>query len=120
MLSHALKGCRCKVLGHGLGLCSIRSLLCTNGGLQGMGWRDSLGLLESACRAGWSFKRSGLDVRREGNVAIYGVPYSEHSSFAELRACVKSLRPRKVIPTVNASTPAAARALVDRQASASS
>jgi hypothetical protein len=66
--------------------------------------------------AGWSFKKSGLDVRIEGNVTVYGIPYSEHSSFEELRACVKALRPRRLIPTVNASTPAAARALVDRRA----
>ncbi|KAK9918001.1 hypothetical protein WJX75_000449 [Coccomyxa subellipsoidea] len=63
---------------------------------------------------GWSFQKSGLSCRREGDVAIYGVPYSEHSSFAELRDCVKTLRPRRIVPTVNASTPAASRALVDR------
>jgi hypothetical protein len=53
-------------------------------------------------------------VRRAGNVTIYGVPYSEHSSFAELRECVKTLRPVKIVPTVNASNPAALRRLVDR------
>ena len=68
------------------------------------------------CGAGWSFQKSGLSCRREGDVAIYGIPYSEHSSFAELRDCVKTLRPRRIIPTVNASTPAAARSLVDRLA----
>lgn len=47
-------------------------------------------------------------------MAIYGIPYSEHSSFAELRDCVKTLRPRHIVPTVNASTPAASRSLVDR------
>jgi hypothetical protein len=70
----------------------------------------------SCCAAGWSFQKSGLSCRREGDVAIYGVPYSEHSSFAELRDCVKTLRPRRIVPTVNASTPAASRALVDRWA----
>jgi DNA cross-link repair 1A protein len=30
------------------------------------------------------------------------VPYSEHSSFSELRDCVTSLRPKRVIPTVGA------------------
>ncbi|CAL8471261.1 g10803 [Coccomyxa elongata] len=63
---------------------------------------------------GWSFQKSGLSCRREGDVAIYGIPYSEHSSFAELRDCIKTLRPRRIVPTVNASTPAAARLLVDR------
>ena len=70
--------------------------------------------IASACGAGWSFRKNGLDVRYHDRVTIYGIPYSEHSSFAELRECVKALRPLKVIPTVNASNPAAARRLVDR------
>ena len=36
-----------------------------------------------------------------GGVTLYGVPYSEHSSFAELRDCVAWLGARKVVPTVN-------------------
>jgi hypothetical protein len=37
-------------------------------------------------RAGWTWRASGkLDVRVEGCVTLVGVPYSEHSSFQELR-----------------------------------
>ena len=66
--------------------------------------------------AGWSFQKRGVNVRKEGNVSIYGIPYSEHSSYDELRDCVRTLRPRRLIPTVNAANAASAKALVDRYA----
>ncbi len=67
-----------------------------------------------ASAPGWSYQKKGLQTRREGNVIIYGIPYSEHSSFAELRDCVKRLRPKRIIPTVNCPDAASARAIVDR------
>ena len=34
-------------------------------------------------------------------MTLVEVPYSEHSSFAELRACVHALRPKRIVATVN-------------------
>jgi DNA cross-link repair 1A protein len=45
---------------------------------------------------------------------VVGVPYSEHSSWPELRACVAALRPKRLIPTVNAGSKAQSGALVER------
>ena len=52
---------------------------------------------------------------RKGAV-VYGVPYSEHSSFPELVACVRELAPAgsptRIIPTVNARSAEAAATMV--------
>ena len=55
---------------------------------------------------GWTFapttKRKGLiTTRNSGIMTIHGIPYSEHSSFSELVDCVRCLKPKKIIPTVN-------------------
>ena len=39
-----------------------------------------------------------------GTTRVYGVSYSEHSSYSELHALVGALRPGKVVPTVNAAS----------------
>ncbi|KAL5700533.1 snm1-like protein [Ranunculus cassubicifolius] len=56
---------------------------------------------------GWTYSETAgnqLDLIRpncKGNITIYGVPYSEHSSFLEMREFVQFLKPDKIIPTVN-------------------
>ena len=40
--------------------------------------------------------------RKSGVVSIYGIPYSEHSSFSELVDCLMCLQPQNIIPTVSA------------------
>ncbi|XP_051925343.1 DNA cross-link repair 1A protein isoform X2 [Hippocampus zosterae] len=65
---------------------------------------------------GWTFSQqmaSLEDIRPvvSGNVSIYGIPYSEHSSFAELKRFVQWLRPHRIVPTVNNGSWAARKAM---------
>ena len=56
---------------------------------------------------GWTHKanRTLVDVQpqlsKSGSFATLGVPYSEHSSFAELQRFVRWLKPQSVLPHVN-------------------
>ena len=63
---------------------------------------------------GWAYRRAGPLVT--SRVSAHGVivasaPYSEHSNYSEIRECVKSLKPRRVIPTVGG----AGDALVEKE-----
>jgi len=53
---------------------------------------------------GWAFGRAagraGGARTKRGSLVRYDVPYSEHSSFAELRAAVDYLRPAAICPSV--------------------
>lgn len=56
--------------------------------------------------SGWEYKRNKHMVPEvEGNIAIYPVPYSEHSSYTDLERFIRWLRPRRIIPTVNMGDP---------------
>lgn len=56
--------------------------------------------------SGWEYRRNKHMVPEvEGNIAIYPVPYSEHSSYTDLERFIVWLRPRRIIPTVNMSDP---------------
>ncbi|XP_054975008.1 DNA cross-link repair 1A protein [Sorex araneus] len=58
---------------------------------------------------GWTHSNkltSMADVtpQTKGNISIYGIPYSEHSSYTEMKRFVQWLKPKKIIPTVNVGT----------------
>lgn len=67
---------------------------------------------------GWEMSRKSktfdiVNTVSRGNITIYGVPYSEHSSFTELRRFVQFLRPIEIIPTVNAADPTKRNAMTE-------
>jgi len=53
---------------------------------------------------GWTFEgktsTNPYTKRSEGNIQIWGLPYSEHSSFTELKSFVQNVKPKNVISTV--------------------
>ncbi|KAM6541940.1 hypothetical protein CsatB_006387 [Cannabis sativa] len=66
---------------------------------------------------GWSFgkgkKNSPGRKWQQGTIIRYEVPYSEHSSFSELREFVKIVSPVNIIPSVNNEGPDSANAMVN-------
>jgi len=64
---------------------------------------------------GWTFEKAAKTARatkrtQRGSLIQYALPYSEHSSFTELRAFMRWLKPRAILPHVgNDRGPKAAR-----------
>ena len=50
--------------------------------------------------------------RQAGTCILYSVPYSEHSSHAELRSFVEFLQPTRIVPSVGNTSPDRAREMV--------
>ncbi|RZC85383.1 hypothetical protein C5167_041566 [Papaver somniferum] len=64
---------------------------------------------------GWTFgkgkKKSTGRRFKQGTTIRYEVPYSEHSSFTELREFVKFISPQHIIPSVNNDGPESAESM---------
>ncbi|KAI3957923.1 hypothetical protein MKW92_024405 [Papaver armeniacum] len=79
-------------------------------------YSNSYNLIVAFSPTGWTFgkgkkKSTGEGLSRvplSGNVSSYEVPYSEHSSFTELREFVKFISPQHIIPSVNNDSPESA------------
>jgi DNA cross-link repair 1A protein len=66
---------------------------------------------------GWTFTQTkkndrGTKRSKRGQLIQYAVPYSEHSSFSELRELVKFLQPRAIMPHVGNDRGEKARRMV--------
>ena len=59
-----------------------------------------------------SSSSSSSSLLPSGGVTLLSLPYSEHSSFSELREAVRTLNPQRIIPTVNCSSAQDAQRLV--------
>lgn len=73
-------------------------------------------LIVAFCPTGWAFGkgRKKTPGRRwqQGTIIRYEVPYSEHSSFTELREFVRFISPEHIVPSVNNDGPESADAML--------
>ena len=52
--------------------------------------------------------------QQKGTLVLYSVPYSEHSSFRELREFVDWLKPARIVPTVGNDGGSRTRQMISR------
>lgn len=76
------------------------------------GYRPRFSRLVAIRPTGWSHDQKRSKAT-SGDVCIYSVPYSEHSSFDELCMFVRFTQPVKIIPTVNNRDRAAVDEMVE-------
>ncbi|KAK3094950.1 hypothetical protein FSP39_008281 [Pinctada imbricata] len=67
---------------------------------------------------GWSYGKinSLQEIKPKYNrdgIKIFGIPYSEHSSYLEMKQFVQFIKPERIIPTVNNGNPKARKKMED-------
>ncbi|TKY74835.1 DNA cross-link repair protein SNM1 [Spatholobus suberectus] len=79
-------------------------------------YKDRYNLIVAFSPTGWTFgkgkKKSPGRRWQQGTIIRYEVPYSEHSSFTELKEFVKLVSPDNIIPSVNNDGPESSEAMV--------
>lgn len=77
---------------------------------QPTGWTHTSGA-KTQVKALHSAPTTLLKARCKDNITIYSAPYSEHSSFNELVDFLHTMKPQRVVPTVNTSADAVKKQL---------
>ncbi|QCE16336.1 benzoate 4-monooxygenase [Vigna unguiculata] len=79
-------------------------------------YKNRYNLIVAFSPTGWTFgkgkKKSPGRRWQQGTIIRYEVPYSEHSSFTELREFVKLVSPSNIIPSVNNDGPESSDAMI--------
>ncbi|KAG2400381.1 DNA cross-link repair protein [Vigna angularis] len=79
-------------------------------------YKDRYNLIVAFSPTGWTFgkgkKKSPGRRWQQGTIIRYEVPYSEHSSFTELKEFVKLVSPSNIIPSVNNDGPESSDAMI--------
>eukprot|EP00293_Proteomonas_sulcata_P012322 CAMPEP_0184299542 /NCGR_PEP_ID=MMETSP1049-20130417/10134_1 /TAXON_ID=77928 /ORGANISM="Proteomonas sulcata, Strain CCMP704" /LENGTH=191 /DNA_ID=CAMNT_0026610009 /DNA_START=1 /DNA_END=576 /DNA_ORIENTATION=+ len=71
-------------------------------GIRPTGWSFASAPASSSAAASTGVEKAlGVTRHTRGSLVLYGVPYSEHSSFSELRQMVQQIGAKRIVPTVN-------------------